>query len=308
MRPFTRILQISFLFTAISLCACQNSEAPQPEAQSRYRTGELPAQTPELLQAEFSAYRAQHPELDEASARDAFEEIQLLSSLYPDARTAIWADRRALARAWLKREVEDVYHPDTIDDAFIQSAIDAYAFKSGHPALVTASHILIRPDTVTTPEKRRQALEAIRSDLIQSQTYTNEALSAAAQRLTRAGFRVDMNPDLTFPRHAMKSFLGESLSYQAVVEPFADAAFKLSESSPLSPVVESEFGYHLILFRNRTEEKKAHLPQDRDFMVSRIVHQGRTLGFAQQLEEAMQAVPIRINQEKIGELTSTKPN
>ena len=305
---FPHILPILPLLAAVIFAGCHSAETQQPEARTLYATGVLPEQTPALLAEEFQIYRKQHPELDETTARKSFEEIQLLSGLYQDEKTAIWADRRALAKAWLKHEVEDVYHPNTVTDDMIQSAIDAYAFKSGNPALVTVSHILIRPDSVTTPEMRHEALDKIRTELLNAQTFTNEALSAAAQRLTLAGYRVDMNPDLKFPRHAMTTFLGEGLTYPTVVEPFADASFKLSENNPLSPVIESEYGYHIILFRSRTEEKKAQLPQDRAFMISRIVQYGRTLAFAQKLEEAMSAVPIRVNQAKMGELKGSKPS
>lgn len=306
MRSFPHLLTILTL-SAAALAGCQSAETQQTETHSRYATGVLPEQTPALQAEEFALYLKQHPELDEASARQSFEEIQVLSGLYQDEKAAVWADRRALAQAWLKHEIEDVYHPDTVNDEMIQSAIDAYAFKSGHPALVTVSHILIHPDSVTTPEMRREALDKIRTELLNSRAFTNEALSEAAQRLTLAGYRVDMNPDLQFPRHAMTRFLGEGLNYPTVVEPFAEASFKLSENDPLSPVIESEFGYHIILFRSRTEEKKAQLPQDREFMVSRIVQYGRTLYFAQQIEEAMSKVPIKVNEALIGELTASKP-
>ncbi|MBR4985524.1 MAG: peptidylprolyl isomerase [Proteobacteria bacterium] len=293
------------LIILIFLSACQNTDAQKPEQASaaRYSTGKLPPQTPQLLEEEFSVYRRQHPDQSEAEARESFEEIQLLSGLYPNDRIAAWADRQALSRAWLKREIEDAYNPDTIDDATLQSAIDAYAFKSGHPALVTVSHILIRPDSTTRADARRNALEAVRADLEAKKSYTVDALSAAAYRLTLAGYRVDMNADLTFPRHEMTSFMNEALQYNTVVEPFADASFKLSEAAPLSPVVESEFGYHIILFQSRTEEKKARLPQDRSFMMTKIIHQKRTTNFSAHIERLMREAPIGIDQEKIEALT-----
>ncbi len=267
--------------------------------------GVLPAQSPELIAQEWSIYRQNHPELSEEEARHQFDIIQTMSAEHYDAYTAAWAERRALANAWLKAEIEDVFHPDTVSPEMIQAAIDAYAFKSGHPALVTASHILIKPDKTTTPEMRKAALEAVRTQLLKEGDLSDDALRRQAQRLIRAGYRTDMNADLTFPRRAMTSFLGEQLSYQTVVEPFAKASFELSEANPLSPVTESEFGYHLILFKSRTEEKKADIKRDADFIRESTVQQGRKLASRQKIDALMQSNDIRVDETRLAQMAGT---
>ena len=267
--------------------------------------GILPAQSPELIAQEWSIYRQNHPELSEEEARHQFDIIQTMSAEHYDAYTAAWAERRALANAWLKAEIEDVFHPDTVSPEMIQAAIDAYAFKSGHPALVTASHILIKPDKTTTPEMRKAALEAVRTQLLKEGDLSDDALRRQAQRLIRAGYRTDMNADLTFPRRAMTSFLGEQLSYQTVVEPFAKASFELSEANPLSPVTESEFGYHLILFKSRTEEKKADIKRDADFIRESTVQQGRKLASRQKIDALMQSNDIRVDETRLAQMAGT---
>ncbi len=180
-----------------------------------------------------------------------------------------------------------------------QAAIDAYAFKSGHPALLTASHLLVKPDEGSTPEERRNALQTVRNKIVESDDYSDEALRAWGESLLHAGFRADMNPDLTFPRETMTSFMGEQLSYRNMVEPFAEAAFKLSATDRLSPVVETEFGYHIILFKRFNPGKKASLEKDRQFIVDNIVMRGRMTAMTQALDRLMNNAEILLDQSKV---------
>lgn len=292
------------IICACFITACQSdTESTVQQPKHHYTTGKLPEQTPQLIAAEWEIYRKKHPEMPEAEAKKQFDIIQTMSAQNYQADVAIWADRRALGNAWVKNRIHDVYHPDTVPNDMIQAAADAYAFSSGHPALVTVSHILIKPNQKTTAAQRKAALEAVRQDLLQNNTLTDEALSKAAIRLIRAGYRVDVNKDLKFPRHPMTSFMGEQLFYQNTVEPFADASFKLSPDNKLSPVTESEFGYHLILFKNKSEEKKADVQKDRDFLLSNIVSQGRKIATQQYLQELMHAKTIRVDELRLQEIT-----
>lgn len=302
---FMKTLYLSFILCALVAMACQSSseQAEQKSSSHSYTTGQLPAQTDQLIAAEWDIYRKKHPEMTDAEAKKQFDIIQIMSAQNYQQDVAVWADRRALAKAWVKSQIHDVYHPSTVPDEMIQAAADAYAFSSGNPALVTVSHILIHPDTLTTSEQRRAALEAIRQELIQNSAFSDEDISKAAQRLIRGGYRVDVNKNLTFPRHQMTSFMGEQLNYQNTVEPFADAAFKLSPDNRLSPVTESEFGFHLILFKNKSEEKKADVHKDRDFLVSKIVEQGRKIATQQFLQSLMQAKPIRVDEQRLNQIT-----
>lgn len=298
-----RLLLVVIWFVCVLAAGCQNTETQTQESVDKYRMGQLPPQSDALLAEEFSIYRKQHPEMDEAAARESFDIIQVMSAEAHDDFVAKWAERRALSQRWLKTQIEDVYAPSTVNDEFVQAAIDAYAFKSGHPALVTASHILIRPDKRSTAETRKAALSEVRKQLLAKTTITDNDLREAAQMLTRAGFRTDMNPDLTFPRHPMTSFMGEQLNHQAVVEPFAAAAFALSQENRLSDVVESEFGYHIILYKSRTEEKKATLENDREFMVSNIVSHGRQVAVRQTISELMNQCEVQVDESRLAELT-----
>ena len=300
----------AILFFSVLVIGCENAEETKPSIPSPdFVMGELPPQTEALLQEEFAVYRRQHPEMDEATARHEFDIIQKMSAQISDPERAAWAERKALAKAWIKVKIEEPFKPDTIKDDMVQDAIDAYAYRSGHPALVTASHILIRKDSVTSDEERRAALEAVRQNLLKLDTIRDSDLRHEAIRLTHAGFRADMNANLTFPSHPMKPFLDQQLSYQAVVQPFADAAFALSNENPLSEVTETEFGYHLILFKSRTEEKKASIEKDRDFLVKQIVKTGKQYAADQFITELLNSYEeqgkILIDSDRMKQLAST---
>ncbi|MBQ9394587.1 MAG: peptidylprolyl isomerase [Proteobacteria bacterium] len=270
------------------------------------RMGILPPQTQALVDEEWQVYRAKHPDVDEQTARHDFDVIQAMSAVHYDTDTAIWAERRAYANAWLKTTIEKPFSKETLTDDVIQLAIDAYAFDSGTPALVTASHILIKPDKASTAEERRAALEAVRKDLLEKGVFTNEALAEAAQRLSRAGYLVDMDPDLTFPDREMVPFLDEQLRYQNVVEPFSKAAFALNAKNPLSQVTESEFGYHLILFRSMKEERKADINRDREFLSTKIIEKRRLLEAKDKIAELMQSGKILIDEDRLKEIAGGK--
>lgn len=305
-RSFAKIICIFLVMSCLS--GCHDAEEKKAGDNVAVRTGGvLPAQSEALLDQEWKLYREKHPEMDETEARQQFKAIQILSekaraSKPQEAETeAAWALRRALAARWMKVKVEDYFSPESVKDDFIQEAIDAYAFESGHPALVTASHVLIQPDDHSTDEERRKVISEVHARLAALPVVTNDDLSREAVNLTRMGYKADMNADLEFPRYPMQAFLGEQLPYRPVVEPFAAAAFALDAAHPLSDVVPSEFGYHIILFKSRTEEKKPKIADVRDYMMSRILAQGRSIGSDQFIQNLQNQADIRINEDKLRE-------
>jgi len=284
--------------------ACSSSEDAAQAQKTARAVGELPQESAESLQAEWNLYRAKHPEMTEEIARQHFNAIQAMSrnarEKYPQKATtaAVWAERRALDQKWLKLNIEDRFSETQVSREFVQAAIDSYAFDSGAPALVTASHILIKDDYKTTPQQRVDALNSARQHMIDAKAYSNEDLSAEAVRLIRAGFVIDLNVDLTFPRSQIEPFLGETSNYHAMVEPFAAAAFSLNEKAPLSNVVETQFGHHLILFQKKTEEKKPKYEDVKDVITSRIIDVGRRQGTLQALDNLMKQSTIMLSNDQ----------
>ena len=268
----------------VPMWACQEGTRSSSESSRDVSgaMGVLLPDTSEFLEQQWQAYWAKHRDIPQSEARRQFDIIQAMSADVYDERIAAWADRRALALAWLEHDVENVFSPDKVSDELIRQAIDAYAFKSGHPALMTVSHVLVRADGRSSEEARQEAVKTAHAFLMARlnarHNLGDEDLREVATLLMQAGFRVDMNPDLTFPRAPIEPFMGEMPLYRYVVEPFAEAAFGLSAEHPLSEPVRSEFGTHIILFKKFEPEKKASFADDYEFMRANIVQFGRKAG------------------------------
>ncbi len=100
------------------------------------------------------------------------------------------------------------------------------------PEQVHAAHILLKIDAQTTPEKKaeaRQKIDALRAD-IESKKMSFE--DAARQNSQDPG---------SAPKGGDLGFFARG----QMVKPFSDAAFG-AQPGTLTPVVESQFGYHLI--------------------------------------------------------------
>ncbi len=119
------------------------------------------------------------------------------------------------------------------------------------PEQVHAAHILLRVDPKATPEQKaeiRKKIEALRSDIENKKiTFTD----AAKQNSQDPG---------SAPKGGDLGFFGRD----QMVKPFADAAFT-AKPGTLSPVVETQFGYHLIqVIETRPPGKKDYESSKKD--------------------------------------------
>lgn len=97
------------------------------------------------------------------------------------------------------------------------------------PEMVTASHILLKTQDKTEEEKAeiRKQMEGILS-----RAQAGEDFAALAKEYSEDPGSKDRGGEYTFPRGQM-------------VKPFEDAAFG-QEDGRISPIVETQFGYHII--------------------------------------------------------------
>ncbi|HYK91931.1 MAG TPA: peptidylprolyl isomerase [Acidobacteriota bacterium] len=115
---------------------------------------------------------------------------------------------------------------------------------------VHAAHILLKVDPKATPEKKAEArnkLEALRTDIENKKVTFAEAATRNSEDTGSAKNGGDLG---FFPRGQM-------------VKPFEDAAFS-TKPGTLSPVVESQFGYHLINVIELKPAGKTTLDQSKD--------------------------------------------
>jgi len=111
--------------------------------------------------------------------------------------------------------------------------------KLNVPDDVRASHILIKAGEKATPEEKQKAKEKI--DALRARAMSGEDFAKLAKENSEDG-SAQNGGDLGYFRK------GE------MVKPFEDAAFGL-EKGQISPVVETQFGYHVI---KTTDKRPAH--------------------------------------------------
>jgi peptidyl-prolyl cis-trans isomerase C len=129
----------------------------------------------------------------------------------------------------LNQATKDVPGPS---EAEVKKFYDDNPRYFASPEQVHAAHILIRVDKNATAEKKAEArnkLEALRADIESKKITFAEAEAKNSEDTANAKNGGDLG---FFPRGQM-------------VKPFDDAAFS-TKPGTLSPVIESQFGYHLI--------------------------------------------------------------
>ncbi|MDP2921748.1 MAG: peptidylprolyl isomerase [Candidatus Omnitrophota bacterium] len=139
--------------------------------------------------------------------------------------------------AYLQKDVFSKLPPVPEDEK--KKEYDANKDKLNIPEQVRASHILIKFDEKATPEQKKIAREKI--DSIRAKIMSGEDFAKLAKENSEDG-SAQNGGDL--------DFFGRGDMAKA----FEDAAFGL-EKDQLSPVVETQFGYHIIKV---TDKKAAH--------------------------------------------------
>ena len=87
---------------------------------------------------------------------------------------------------------------------------------------------------------------------------------------------------------------------EAMVAPFAEAAYALTEPGELSPVVRSNFGFHLIQLVEKREARVKTLEEVRDD----IVYELRKARAERRLNRALRELPPRIPEEGLADLAA----
>lgn len=149
---------------------------------------------------------------------------------------------------------EQMIRPDTLfDDAEVQRR---WAIE-GPGAEISARHILLRTPTDATDAQRdsvRQDAEALRA-----RAAAGESFDALAREHSQDPGSAVRGGDLGF------------FSRGRMVQPFEEAAFQL-QPGEISPVVETPFGFHVIVVdERRQQELGADQEQFRQYLISQSV-------------------------------------
>jgi parvulin-like peptidyl-prolyl isomerase len=140
---------------------------------------------------------------------------------------------REKIEALLKTQIGD----GQVTEAEAKTFYDENIQQFSQPEMVTASHILLKTQGKTDEEKA-----AIHKQMegILARAQAGEDFAALAKEFSEDPGSKDKGGEYTFPRGQM-------------VKPFEDAAFG-QEDGKISPIVETQFGYHII---KTTDHKEA---------------------------------------------------
>lgn len=137
--------------------------------------------------------------------------------------------------AYLEKDVFSKLSPMTEDEK--KQEYEANKDKLNVPDEVKASHVLIKVGEKATPEEKQKAKEKI--DALRARAMSGEDFAKLAKENSEDG-SASNGGDLGYFKQG------------DMVKPFEDAAFGL-EKDQISPVVETQFGYHVI----KVADKKA---------------------------------------------------
>ena len=211
---------------------------------------------PAAVEAEFEKIR----EARKATMEDVKKELAGMGMTIETLKADI--AKRMQQRQWVDEQIKD-----KAADATETEAKEFYEKNPQHfeqPEQVRASHILFMLKQDATPEKVTETMKKAEATVVRAK---KEDFAKLASELSEDSGSKERGGDLSFfPRKG------------AMVEPFAEAAFKLQKDEVAPEPVRSEFGYHVIKVTDRKaggkqafEEAKpqilAHLSRDRKRIV-----------------------------------------
>jgi peptidyl-prolyl cis-trans isomerase C len=141
------------------------------------------------------------------------------------------------------------------------------------PEKVRARHILVKVDPQTDKEKARKTIDAARDRLVKGEDF------AAVAREVSEGPSAPQGGDL--------GFFGRG----QMVEPFEKAAFSL-ETGEISPVVETQFGYHVLQVTDHEPEKTLAYDEVKGRLEEVLLREKTKQGTDQYIEELRESAEI----------------
>lgn len=192
-----------------------------------------PASARASLQAFFERREVQLARFDTAAYQDKVQVDDAEVAAYYNANPAQFQAEEEADVEYLVLNLDSVAQGLVVSDAdiaaYYQQNADRYASKEER----RASHILINA-AANAPAAEREAAKAKAAELLAQATAAPAAFAELARKNSQDHGSAPGGGDLGFFQRG------------AMVKPFEDAAFSLAKGA-LSGVVESEFGYHVIL-------------------------------------------------------------
>ena len=231
-------------------CGCSEAAGPPPAAVSALPAGTLARVDSQLVSAtsvtNVAVRRGLAPrEALERLLSDALLASQARSSAPPGVVTAI--ERSAAARALLEKLAADAAAAGPATPSEVDELSKERWTELDRPDAARTSHVVVINSDATRDGRARAVAEALHAAVdgcTSAQDFEQRAKTVATD-----GFdvRVEALPPITADGRAFERKDQSWLPYPSTFDAaFARAANRLNEPGQLSPVVKSEFGYHVI--------------------------------------------------------------
>jgi hypothetical protein len=169
---------------------------------------------------------------------------------------------------------EQVLQVDTVID---DVELERRWATEGSAAEISARHILLRAPTDATQAQRDSVVQE--AEALRARAAAGESFAALAEAHSQDPGSAIRGGDLGF------------FSRGRMVQPFEDAAFDL-QPGEISPVVETPFGYHVILVEERRQPELGEFREDfRAYLVQRSVEEAEVA----YLDALAESVNVRVH-------------
>ncbi len=234
---------------------------------------------PAAVDAEFEKIRATQEQrtgkklTDEDIKKDLAQAGMTMEGLKADIA------KRMQQRRWVDAQVEGKSGAPSDADAKEFYTKNPQHFEQ--PEQVRASHILFRLTPDAAPEKVSETLK--KAEAVIARTKKEDFAKLAGELSEEPGAK-ERGGDLSFfPRKG------------SMVEPFAEAAFKLKKDEVSPEPVRTQFGYHVIKVTDRKEASKQAFEEAKPKIVAYLGQERKRVAIDEVIAQIRQKAEVKMN-------------
>lgn len=192
------------------------------------------------------------------------------------------ARQQLVAEALRERKLADIAAREPDFTSLAEETYRANPADYQNPEQVHARHILLKPGPGTDAIAAQARLEALAT-----RVRNGEDFAALAKEVSEDKANADQGGDLgLFGRGRM-------------VVPFEAAAFALTEPGQLSPVVETQFGWHLIQLVERNPAALKPFAEVREQIIAKLRAEHRRASLAAWEQDLLEAAAIEVDTDAV---------
>ena len=247
--------------------------------------------TKEMVMAEFDKKINSLPK----EQRDMIEkQLKLQNKTLNDIKQEMVKDPNTIRFSAIQKYIEEKIRPTVkVSDADIEKFYRENQNQFKTPEMVNASHILISTMPDPNAAKKPDAAAQAKKD----QEAKAKAEKILAQLKQGADFGALAAKESACDSKKNQGNLGDFQRGQMVPE-FEKAAFALTKPGELSPVVKTQFGYHIIKLNSKKPASVVPLAQVKEAIRANLANNGIRKALEAQIAQAKKSMKVSIAEIK----------